>query len=225
MFSDFVENMRSDTFVLDFPCDIMARYLTAGEEVKRLVVYGFCSPEARKHGYRLLAYGVRRHWALDDLPEICREERGKPFFLQTENRFFNISHSGDRVVCALDDEPVGIDIQKVRPFRKGLRQRVCSREELEWLDGRGGRDEEFALLWAMKESKCKHSGQGLRLPVSEIDVPLPRADERELEREGLRFYLSQGTNWRLCLCGTGTWDGTIRWIDETDILEIGENAI
>jgi len=187
-----------------------------------LVVFGLYSPNARKYGYKLLGYAVRRHWDLDKLPKIRREERGKPVFVSEEHSFFNISHSGEWVVCALSDTAVGVDIQKIRPFREALRQRVCSREELKWLENRGDRDEDLALLWSMKESRCKQSGQGLRFPVSDICVPLPSEQEWKLERDGLRYHLAQGDGWRLCLCGTGTWDGTIQWIHEADILDIEE---
>lgn len=180
-------------------------------------VYGLCCAEARKYGHRLLAWGAGRHWGLHPLPEICREERGKPFFAGVSDRCFNISHSGDWVVCALDDRPLGVDIQKIRPCREGLLERVCSPEEQEWYRERGRRERDFALLWSMKESLCKYTGQGLTLPVSNIRVPLPREGERELEQDGLRFYLTEGKEWQLCLCGTGTWSKAVYWVSEAEI--------
>ena len=43
---------------------------------------------------------------------IARGEKGKPFIVGVENVFFNISHSGDYVVCSVSDREIGIDIEK-----------------------------------------------------------------------------------------------------------------
>ena len=56
-----------------------------------------------------------------------RTETGKPYAkgLPVE---FNISHSGDMVVCAVDDKPVGIDIEEVRPIDLTVAKRICTDE-------------------------------------------------------------------------------------------------
>lgn len=177
-----------------------------------MVVYGVRDEGARKLAYPLLAWAARKHWNMERLPDMERGERGKPFFPQYPQRQFNVSHSGDLAVCALDDAPVGVDIQIVQKRRDRLIDRVCSQRELDWLRRRGNRPEDFALVWAMKESRCKQSGEGLRLPISHISVPLPEDGEELLEWDGLRFYLAKGEGWQFALCGSGTWDGAIHWI-------------
>lgn len=178
-----------------------------------MVVYGIRNDRARRLAYPLLTLAVREHWGMESLPDMERGERGKPFFPQYPQRQFNVSHSGSLAVCALDDTPVGVDIQIVQQRRERLVDRVCSDREREWLRCRGDRAEDFALLWSLKESRCKHSGEGLRLPISHISVPLPEGEERFLEWEGLRFYLASGEDWRFALCGSGAWDGRIHWVN------------
>ena len=178
-----------------------------------MVVYGIESQQARKLAYPLLAWAARLHWSMDTLPELARGKRGKPYFPQFPQYQFNVSHSGTLAVCALDERPVGVDIQIVQNRREKLIERVCSTRELDWLRSRGDKAEDFALLWAMKESRCKHSGEGLRLPVSNLTVPLPEENQCFLEGEGLRFWLSQGDGWRFALCGSGIWNGQIHWVD------------
>ncbi|MDY0393211.1 hypothetical protein RWE15_00630 [Virgibacillus halophilus] len=41
---------------------------------------------------------------------------GKPFLYDYPAFQYNISHSGKYVVCALHDQPVGIDVEKVQSF-------------------------------------------------------------------------------------------------------------
>ncbi len=40
-------------------------------------------------------------------------EFGKPYITGFSNVHFNISHSGNVVVCAVCDKPIGVDIQKM----------------------------------------------------------------------------------------------------------------
>lgn len=178
-----------------------------------MVVYGIQEAQARKLAYPLLARAAGLHWGMNTLPELARGERGKPYFPQWPRCQFNISHSGTLAVCALDETPVGVDIQIVQNRREKLVDRVCNPRERNWLRRRGERAEDFALLWAMKESRCKYSGEGLRQPISDISVPLPEEAEQLLEWEGLQFWLAEGDGWRFALCGRGTWDGTIHWIN------------
>ena len=177
-----------------------------------MVVYGIRDDRARRLAYPLLALAVREQWGMESLPDMERGARGKPFFPQHPHRQFNLSHSGSLAVCALDDAPVGVDIQMVQQRREKLIGRVCSDRERDWLRRRGDRAEDFALLWAMKESRCKYRGEGLPLPVSNLSVPLPEGEEQVLEWEGLCFYLASGEDWRFALCGSGAWDGRIHWV-------------
>ena len=84
------------------------------------------------------------------------------------------SHSGPFALCALSDRPVGVDIQVVRPaWSPKLVDRSCTPEERSWLAALGDRPEDFAALWACKESVGKESGYGIPHPPSRLAVPLP----------------------------------------------------
>ncbi len=166
-----------------------------------MVVYAARGLTRREQVYDLLALAVREQHGLSPLPPVDREERGKPFFPGHPALRFNLSHSGDLALCALDGAPVGADIQTVAPRRPATVERCCAPEERAWLAGRGDSREDFALLWAMKEALVKHSGRGLTAPISAICPPLPRRDETLLERDGLFFRLYAGPGWRGAVCG------------------------
>ncbi len=101
------------------------------------------------------------------------KEHGKPFAKDLAVEF-NISHSGDMVVCAVDDKPIGIDIELIRPIDLTVAKRVCADEELFCLFGVNPAEIDFAYctndiiltsfyeLWTAKEAYGKMTGIGIK---------------------------------------------------------------
>ena len=84
-------------------------------------------------GGRLLEYAVSRLYRIgtDELSR-SKGEHGKPFFQRHPEIHFNISHSGDLVVCAVSDFEIGIDIQeKERLHIELIAKKIMSRDEHE----------------------------------------------------------------------------------------------
>lgn len=182
-----------------------------------MVVYGTRRAGVRALSGALLTRAARERWGLSPLPDRALGPYGKPFFPDCPEYQFNLSHSGDLLVCALDRAPVGVDVQLVRPCSARLLNRVCSEEERRWLRRRGDDCAAFALLWTMKESRCKQSGRGLTMPISDISVPLPQGEETVLEWDGLFFSLASGPGWQLSLCGHGPWDRRLLWLPSLSV--------
>ena len=172
-----------------------------------MVLYGAEHLTERAQAYDLLERAARLHWGWDRLPEMARGERGKPY-----------SHSGPFALCALSDRPVGVDIQAVRPaWSPKLVDRSCTPEERAWLAALGDRPEDFAALWACKESMGKESGYGLPYPPSRLSVPLPgdRGPLRPGEAyllEGRRLRVYAGRGWRGAVCAWEEPPKEIRWL-------------
>ena len=97
------------------------------------------------------------------LPED-QKRSGKPFFRGENMPFFNLSHSGNFVGCALHDREIGLDIQKLTEPRESLIRRVCTQEELIFLKS----PQDFCRIWAMKESAVKLTGEGITGNFREI---------------------------------------------------------
>ena len=88
---------------------------------------------------------------------------------------------------------------------------------LAWLAVLGDRPEDFAALWACKESMGKESGYGLPYPPSRLAVPLPedggplrQGEVYLLEGRKLRAYAGQG--WRGAVCAWEEPPEEIRWL-------------
>lgn len=177
-----------------------------------MVLYGAEGLTVRGQAYDLLAQAAEDHWGLSPLPALERGPQGKPFFTGHDGLEFNLSHSGAFALCALSGAPVGVDIQIVRSWRPGLPRRVCSDEELAWLEQGPGLWERFCQLWALKECLVKQQGTGLVRPISGIRVPLPGVKDTLLEQDGLWFRTYRGEGWRGAACGAEQPPAIIQWM-------------
>lgn len=87
----------------------------------------------------------------------------KPYLLNFSGVFFNISHSGKMVACAVSDKPVGVDIQQITSYKEKTAQRVCNESELKKIAESDDEASEFAKIWSKKEAFLKKSGDGITI--------------------------------------------------------------
>lgn len=87
--------------------------------------------------------------------EIVIGENGKPFLKNNKNIFFNISHTSSGVAVAVDENPVGIDIQDILDVKNGVIERCFSEKEKEMVFSSVAPEKEFTRLWTLKESAVK----------------------------------------------------------------------
>ncbi len=109
--------------------------------------------------------------------KLIRNEFGKPEPV-LDGFHFNISHSGAWVICAADNEEIGVDVERIHKVDSDISQRFFSSIEnkflsdfkspAQWLDY-------FYKLWVLKESYIKAIGKGLHCPLNSFAV-LPKDD-------------------------------------------------
>lgn len=114
-------------------------------------VDGFCRDKGQVSaaGYALVRYAAREVWG--GCPVIVRPERGRPYF-DAEGRFFSLSHTGARLLVGVSEHELGVDTERFREVRAGLRERLMSPAE------RGGF--ELFELWTLREAVFKLTGRG-----------------------------------------------------------------
>ncbi len=145
-----------------------------------IYIYHFQQTEKHKYrtehsaGLHLLStalaarYGV--HISAEKLPDAIRTgTHGKPELAPYPDIHFNISHCEDIAVCAMSSREIGVDIEEIRPFPDAVIRKALTAGEQEFLkqmsaDERS-RQEWFFRLWTLKESRIKHSGRGLSMPL------------------------------------------------------------
>ena len=112
--------------------------------------------------YRLLQEALRVEYGIVSPPLFAYNEHGKPFLRDYPHIHFSLSHCRRAVVCAVGDEPVGIDVEDVKPVGRELMAYTCSEAECAEIEASLAPDWTFARLWTMKESTYKLEGTGLR---------------------------------------------------------------
>ena len=154
----------------------------------------------------LQEYGMRERTA-----PIRQGLFGKPYLAGDTGLHFNLSHSGERVICALSDRPVGTDIQLVEPEpRLKLARRFFFPDELDYIRSRPDRAAQaaaFFRLWALKESVLKFTGQGL-FPLREFEFQI---EDRPVLRRGrladrLQFWEEASPGYQIALCGEAPFE-------------------
>ncbi len=91
----------------------------------------------------------------------------RPFFPAGPD--FNISHSGQFVICAFsDDARIGIDIEEIKDIPLRDFDREFSTEEMENIQKSNDSLRSFYNLWTKKEAFLKAIGKGLSVPLSKV---------------------------------------------------------
>lgn len=138
----------------------------------------------RRAGRALLCLALRRRgWGeIEDIESILgKGPQGKPF-LKTGGLHFNISHSGGAAACAVEDCPVGLDLQTERSFTPSLAARIMAPGEEELVRRAPNADDALTQLWTCKESWMKLTGLGFSQGIKESaftalgDCPRPAGE-------------------------------------------------
>ena len=156
----------------------------AGRESEALAVL---SPERRakagricRTDARLRSIGAGLLLRMAGLTDGIRfGEFGKPFI--PDKPEFSLTHSGSFAALAVNDAPVGLDIETIAPVRRAS-ERALTPEEREYMAADPER--RFAYLWTRKEAVLKCTGAGLSKPMNAFS-----ALDESAELEGEHYSL------------------------------------
>ena len=126
--------------------------------------------------------GAEENMAVYTVPQVLKllkkpldlkfsySRKGKPY-LRDYPFYFNLSHSGEYVFCAISDREVGVDIQKHGPVDEGrIAGRFFTEEERQVLadcTDSMERRKLFYRMWARKEAYGKLTGEGIAATLGE----------------------------------------------------------
>ncbi len=131
----------------------------------------------REHiaGIELCKAMIKKYFG-EECGDFCFNDNGKPF-INKEGIFFNISHSKGRVVCAVSDKPVGIDIEKLTEKTdtdiKNFAKRYFVENEISLLEKEDFSAEVFYTIWTKKEAYSKMLGSALSKNLKIDTTALP----------------------------------------------------
>lgn len=171
------------------------------EKQKKVNRFHFDDDKKRTVAGEMLARKAIAVWCDVSAEEITfgKNENGKPF-AENLNAQFNISHSGNIVVCAVDDNPIGIDIEQIRPVKLKVAKRIYTKNELHYLFGFDPSEDDFSIvpddemlirffeLWTAKEAYLKYTGTGITDNLNSLSVNNEKTEKEFFEDYVITVY-------------------------------------
>ncbi len=147
------------------------------ERKRKVLALRHAESQRQSLGVGILLFQAMESRGLDGArTEIRTETGGKPFLPGVPEFRFSLSHSGNRVLCAVHDHPVGCDVERCGRDLLRLARRCFHPEEQKALEEapEDRRQTLFFRLWTRKESFLKATGEGLSAPMSGFSVIRPQ---------------------------------------------------
>lgn len=130
----------------------------------------------------LLLFALKKTFKIDARRLIRKDVYGKPYI--DKDVHFNISHSGNYVICVVSKTVVGIDIEEIRPIDyKELSNCFTAQEKKQLADQNESKIiDMFYTFWVLKESYIKYTGEGFSFPLDKCSFYLM---EKNIEYKNL----------------------------------------
>lgn len=100
--------------------------------------------------YFILRRALWEQYRWREIPEIARSSAGKPFFPAHPEAHFSLSHTHGAVLVGLSGQPLGVDIERIRPVDRRMETRFSEADP-------GG----FFRTWVRREARGKRTGIGI----------------------------------------------------------------
>lgn len=120
--------------------------------------------------------------------EWSYNEHGKPYI--PDGPYFSISHCKEGIAVAIDDEPVGIDIESIRRADEDLIIRTMYAREQEEIRSAQDPARAFTRLWTQKEALVKAQGIGIVSFEQLRDVRIQNSEFRIQTVENEKYIYS-----------------------------------
>ncbi|AHE55002.1 hypothetical protein NX02_16620 [Sphingomonas sanxanigenens DSM 19645 = NX02] len=150
-------------------------------------------------GLRLIA--ARCFGGAAGVEDVVRDARGKLHLRCAANAQCSISYAADRVLIGISEgAAIGVDAEQLRPIDDAaelmeLHYTPAERAALRALQ-RSGQiiDHAFLAIWVRKEACVKALGEGLVIPLTELEIGLqPRMTTVRIGSSGLRTAAIQAS--------------------------------
>ena len=120
-------------------------------------------------------------YTLHSTPSFLYNEHGAPSL--PGGPYFSLSHSKRGIAVAISDEPIGIDIETIRPLSEGLVQKAMNPQEQAQIAAAANPAQEFIRLWTRKEAYVKMQGTGIISDMHKILCDMLPVNWMEVIRE------------------------------------------
>lgn len=157
-----------------------------------------------------VAAGVLLDMAADDFGISDRTtaftEKEKPYFTNSPDCYFNLSHTKGRAMCIMSDMPAGCDVERISSYNDGIAKRFFTADEYAFImsEEEEKRPETFCRFWTLKESFIKCTGEGMSRILNSFSIRL-NSPNPEISIPGYSIYeYSQNDGCRYAWCLKGS---------------------
>lgn len=163
---------------------------------------------------KIKKYVIEREFQIADV-SITLGENGKPEVLGSNDIHFNLSHSGEIVICAACPFPLGVDVERHGRVNELLRKIIV-------LENFEKSDKMFFDSWTMREAWIKAKGESISKGAL-IKAPVDANTENELfysseDVTGANIYIDSGYSCAYCMMAKETVHAEIIFIKDIDLL-------
>ena len=154
-------NRLLQEFLLDFPKDFQKKILryTHWKDAQLSLI-----------GRLLLRHGLKKINKCYQEKELKYTEYNKPYLFNSEVKF-NISHSGNIVVCAItNNNHIGIDIEEICDININDFRSQMTEFEFQYIMNSNNYKIAFYNYWTQKEAVIKANGMGLSLSLKSFEI-------------------------------------------------------
>ena len=136
-----------------------------------------------------------------------------------EGLCYNLSHSGDYVICVASNFAVGCDIEKIKEAPLKVAKRYFCEKEVSFLEKmlEADRDEAFFRLWTIKESYVKMLKKGLAMGLDSFEVSFNDGISIKNNDEKVACHIKEYNleGYKISVCAEEEF-----FADEMDIIEL-----
>ena len=184
--------------IRDLSDDNYIRYYSLMSEEKKRRVNRFRFEDDKKRTVvgEMLARMAISEWCgvSEESIVFAIAEHGKPY-AKDLNVEFNISHSADMVVCVVDDNPVGVDIEKIRTIENIVIAYACNQTEKSKISNLSDkRYSVFFEIWTAKEAICKFEGIGVSNNLKAVNTKQYLLQTEHIENDNYIVTICFGKN-------------------------------
>lgn len=149
-------------------------------------------------GIILTAHALKQNYDIDFFSSVIKTNAfGKPYLSEYGgNYYFNIAHAGNCIVCAVDINEIGVDVEKEEAIDLAICDQFFSKEESLYVNSQptqSGKMNAFFKLWVLKESYIKAKGEGLSIALNSFSFNISSNNDillsaNDSSRWNFKFY-------------------------------------
>lgn len=158
---------------------------------KRADKFYFVEDAKRTVGAELLVrYYLRLNYNTSNRKiEMEYNQYGKPYIKNSNDLYFNISHSCDWIICAWSNHEIGVDLENIRHIDLDIaRVQFCNDEYTYIIEFPELSYRRFMQIWTLKESYIKYIGKGLNIPLNSFSVNFDSKELMSVYPNGKEFF-------------------------------------